>query len=65
MVDYVVPFDADNPAGVILTIRPDVLVKGGDYQREDIVGRDIVPEVLVAPLVEGVSTSRLIERMRK
>lgn len=61
-VDFVVPFGEDTPFQVIRNIKPDVLVKGGDYTPETIVGADAVPEVYVAPTVQGVSTSTLLDR---
>jgi D-beta-D-heptose 7-phosphate kinase/D-beta-D-heptose 1-phosphate adenosyltransferase len=67
-IDAVVIFSQDTPLELILTLRPDVLVKGGDYTPETIVGR---PEVLswggavrVIPFVPGRSTSSLIARIR-
>lgn len=64
VVDFVVYFDEYTPYGVINTIRPDVLVKGGDdYNLENIVGADIVPEVIVAPPVDGLATSNFLERI--
>lgn len=64
-VDYVVVFDEDTPHDVLRRIRPDVLVKGGTYTRQEVVGREVVEsyggEVTVVGMVEGVSTSRLIE----
>jgi D-beta-D-heptose 7-phosphate kinase/D-beta-D-heptose 1-phosphate adenosyltransferase len=59
-VDFVVSFDEDTPLNVIKAINPDVVVKGGDYSLETIVGADIVPEVHIAPTIEGVSTSNLL-----
>ncbi|HEU4402530.1 MAG TPA: D-glycero-beta-D-manno-heptose 1-phosphate adenylyltransferase [Candidatus Polarisedimenticolia bacterium] len=65
-VDYVVPFDAPTPARLIQALRPDVLVKGGDYRPAQIVGRDTVEagggRVVVVPLRRGHSTSGLIHR---
>jgi D-beta-D-heptose 7-phosphate kinase/D-beta-D-heptose 1-phosphate adenosyltransferase len=67
-VDAVVIFSQDTPLELILTLRPDVLVKGGDYILDGIVGR---PEVLswggqvhIIPFVPGKSTSSLIHRIR-
>lgn len=60
-VDFVVSFDEPTPLKVIEMIKPDVLVKGADYEIQNIVGADIVPEVLRAPIVEGVSTTGFIE----
>lgn len=66
-VDAVVLFDDDTPYNLIKTLRPDVLVKGADYQPEDIVGYDIVTSyggtVTTIPLVEGYSTTNFIERL--
>lgn len=67
-VDYVVIFDEDTPYKIIEKIQPDVLVKGGDYKPEDIVGRDIVEKknglVKVLPYIPGKSTSNLIKRFK-
>lgn len=62
-VDFVVSFDEDTPLEVIKKIKPDVLVKGADYIPGDIVGADIVKEVYRAPIVSGVSTSCLINKL--
>ena len=63
-VDAVVVFDEDTPRGLIGELLPDVLVKGGDYQEEDIVGRETVlakgGEIKIIPYVEGASTSNII-----
>jgi rfaE bifunctional protein nucleotidyltransferase chain/domain len=66
-VDYVTIFDATTPREIIAALLPDVLVKGGDWELDSIVGRDEVEaaggEVLSLPFVEGCSTSDLIERI--
>lgn len=66
-VDWVVAFSEDTPARLVAAIKPDVLVKGGDYQINQIAGSDFVlqngGEVLTIPLVEGYSTTGLIEKM--
>ena len=63
MVDAVVVFDQKTPAQLIRRIKPDRLVKGGDYKPKDVVGRDTVTanggKVVIVPLVEGYSTTRL------
>jgi len=64
MVDYVTLFDQDTPYELIKLIRPDVLVKGGDWRLEDIVGSDLVPETRSLPFVEGISTTDIIRRAR-
>lgn len=67
-VDYVVLFDEDTPLQLIKSVRPDILVKGGDYTRDTIVGADFVEstggEVVVISFVEGYSTTKVINKMR-
>jgi len=68
-VDFVSEFDEDTPYELIKAVRPHVLVKGGDWPPERIVGRDIVEadggRVLSLPLLPGFSTTALIEKIRK
>ncbi|NIR43206.1 MAG: D-glycero-beta-D-manno-heptose 1-phosphate adenylyltransferase [Gemmatimonadetes bacterium] len=68
-VDAVVVFDEDTPAELIAELQPDVLVKGGDYAPDQIVGRQTVEErggrLVIIPYIEGISTSALIERMAR
>ncbi|HXY31142.1 MAG TPA: D-glycero-beta-D-manno-heptose 1-phosphate adenylyltransferase [Gemmatimonadaceae bacterium] len=67
-VDAVTLFDQDTPLELVLALRPDVLVKGGDYTPDTIVGRAEVEgwggTVSVIPLTPGQSTTAIIERMR-
>jgi rfaE bifunctional protein nucleotidyltransferase chain/domain len=63
MVDYVTLFHEDTPYELISLLRPDVLVKGGDWKKEDIVGADIVPDVRSLPYVDNISTTGIIERI--
>jgi rfaE bifunctional protein nucleotidyltransferase chain/domain len=67
-VDCIVLFDEDTPLALIQAVSPDVLVKGADYSREQIVGADWVEShggrVVRVPLVSGHSTSALVERLR-
>jgi D-beta-D-heptose 7-phosphate kinase/D-beta-D-heptose 1-phosphate adenosyltransferase len=68
-VDYVTLFDEDTPLEMIRALRPDVLVKGGDWGVDKIVGREEVESsggrVLSLPYLEGASTSAIIERIIK
>lgn len=68
-VDWVVPFSEDTPARLIEAVLPDVLVKGGDYVPDAIAGADAIRraggEVCVLPLLEGRSTSSLIQRIHE
>jgi D-beta-D-heptose 7-phosphate kinase/D-beta-D-heptose 1-phosphate adenosyltransferase len=67
-VDLVVIFGQDTPLELIRRVRPNVLVKGGDYRRGQVVGRDLVEaqggEVVIVDLVPGFSTTRIVERSR-
>ena len=68
-VDYVVLFDEDTPYRLIDAVQPDILVKGGDYQIDQIVGYDIVKarggEVLTLPFVDGFSSTSIINRLKQ
>ena len=69
IVDYVTLFSEDTPLGLIETLLPDVLVKGGDYTRDTIVGADAVEaaggKVAVIPLTPGRSTTGIVERIKQ
>jgi D-beta-D-heptose 7-phosphate kinase/D-beta-D-heptose 1-phosphate adenosyltransferase len=69
VVDYVTIFDDVSPRSLIGELLPDVLVKGGDYELDQIHGREEVEaaggEVISLPFVKGASTTTLIKRMRK
>ena len=66
-VDYVISFEEETPARVIRELAPDVLVKGGDWAPDHIVGKDVVEAagglVVSLPFAPGQSTSRLIDRI--
>ena len=68
-VDFVVVFDEDTPLDLIARLLPDVLVKGGDWSVDQIVGREEVEaaggKAVSLPYVEGSSTSEIIDRLRK
>ena len=68
-VDYVCVFDDISPRKLIATLLPDVLVKGGDYQLDQIHGREEVEaaggKVISLPFVQGASTTALIQRIKK
>ena len=69
IVDAVVIFEEDTPLNLISTILPDVLVKGGDYTIEQIVGAKEVManggRVVINPIVQGFSTTGIIEKIRR
>ena len=68
-IDYVTFFSEDTPAEIIKEIQPDILVKGGDYSIDEIVGRETVEkgggQVIVVPLIAGRSTSSTIDRVKQ
>lgn len=68
-VDWVTIFDEDTPAELVAAVQPDVLVKGADWAPDRVVGREIVEarggRILLVPLVEGFSTTALVERLRR
>ena len=68
-VDYVVVFPQETPAEIIAFLKPDLLIKGGDYRKEEIVGRETVEagggEVVTIPLSKGHSTKGLLEKIRE
>jgi D-glycero-beta-D-manno-heptose 1-phosphate adenylyltransferase len=68
MTDAVIIFEEDTPLNLVKNLLPDVLVKGGDYTLEQIVGaKEVIAnggEVKIVPVVEGFSTTRIIEKMK-
>ncbi len=67
VVDFVVPFDEDTPLELIKFLEPDILVKGADYEYDEIIGKEIVEKrggrVVRAPLKEDYSTTKLIKKI--
>lgn len=63
-VTAVVEFTEDTPAELLAQVRPDVLVKGGDYRVEELAGREYAGETVILPYVEGYSTTGLVETIR-
>jgi rfaE bifunctional protein nucleotidyltransferase chain/domain len=67
MIDYVTLFDEPTPLALIEYLRPDLLVKGGDWKEESVVGRDAVRSwggrVVIVPMTEGVSTTNIVEKI--
>ena len=68
MVDYVILFEEPDPYRVIKALRPNVLVKGGDWGEDEVVGSDVVKQnggrVELVPYLKGFSTSEIIEKVR-
>lgn len=60
-VDEVIIFDEDTPYELIKSVKPDFIVKGGDYKKEDVVGNDLA-EVLIYNYIDGYSTTNIIKK---
>ena len=65
VVDYLVIFEEDTPLELIKLIKPDVLVKGSDYEGKKVVGQDIAKELILIQFIHGLSTSDTIRRIKK
>lgn len=63
MVNYIIIFQEKTPYSLIKSLKPDVLVKGGDWKKEDIVGSDIAGETYSLPYIKGVSTTKIINKL--
>jgi D-beta-D-heptose 7-phosphate kinase / D-beta-D-heptose 1-phosphate adenosyltransferase len=63
-VDFVVIFDEDTPFDLIKLIKPDMLIKGSDYNDKEVVGQDIVKELKLVQLIDGKSTTKTIKRIQ-
>lgn len=63
-VDAVVGFSEDTPEAILERLRPDVLVKGGDYKKDEVAGRRFAGSVALVPLKKGYSTTALIRRLQ-
>lgn len=67
-VDYVVPFNEETPENLIKIIKPDVLTKGGDWNKKDVVGSDFVKsyggKTVIIPYIKGKSTTNTIKKIR-
>lgn len=63
-VDYVVPFAEDTPYELIKMIKPDVLVKGGDYEGKEVIGTEFAGELKLVDFVDGKSTTKTIEKIQ-
>ncbi len=64
-VDYVVVFDEDTPYDLIKAVKPHVLVKGSDYEGQEVVGQDIADELKLVQFVDDKSTTRTIEKIQQ
>jgi D-beta-D-heptose 7-phosphate kinase/D-beta-D-heptose 1-phosphate adenosyltransferase len=65
VVDFVITFNSSTPYNLIRKIKPDVLVKGGDYRIKEVVGREFAKETVIIPYAEGYSTTSTINQIMK
>jgi D-beta-D-heptose 7-phosphate kinase/D-beta-D-heptose 1-phosphate adenosyltransferase len=63
-IDFIIPFSEDNPFELVRMIRPDYLVKGGDYTKESVIGKEFAKDVVIFNYIEGKSTTQTIQRMK-
>ena len=67
-VDAVIIFEDETPAELIMALQPDILVKGGDYRPEEVVGRETVEkaggQVVILPFLSGYSSTKLIQKIK-
>ena len=64
-VDFVVIFDEETPYNLIKNLKPNILVKGADYQKKDVIGSDLVDEVVLIEYIAGKSTTETINRIKQ
>ena len=65
LVDYVIVFDEDTPEELLKVIKPDILVKGGDYTYDTILGKEFCKEIKIFKTLEGYSTTNIILRSKQ
>jgi D-beta-D-heptose 7-phosphate kinase / D-beta-D-heptose 1-phosphate adenosyltransferase len=64
-VDAVIGFEEDTPAELLSRLKPDVLVKGGDYRKDQVAGREHAGRVAIVPLKKGYSTTSIVKKLRR
>jgi D-beta-D-heptose 7-phosphate kinase/D-beta-D-heptose 1-phosphate adenosyltransferase len=65
LVDYIIVFDEDTPEELLKVVKPDILVKGGDYTYDTILGKEFCKEVKIFKTLEGYSTTNIISRSKQ
>ena len=63
-IDFVIIFDDDTPFELIKNLKPDILVKGGDYKLENVIGREFAKETILIDFVDGYSTTKTIKNIK-
>lgn len=62
-IDYIIMFDDDTPLNILKILEPNILVKGGDYSVDNIIGKEYVKNIIIAPFKNGISTTSTINRI--
>lgn len=65
VVDYITIFNEETPVEILSLIKPDVHVKGGDYNVEDLPEKNVVDKIKLIPLKEGLSTTKIIQKIKE
>jgi len=65
LADFVIPFTEDTPLSLIEKIQPQIIVKGSDYTKENIIGSNIAEQTVIIPIIEGFSATKKIEFLQK
>lgn len=64
-IDYIIPFEEDTPIELMKYIQPTIIVKGGDYTKDSIIGKEYAKEVIIFNYIEGKSTTNTIHKMNQ
>jgi len=62
-IDYIIIFDNDTPLQILSLLKPNLLVKGGDYTKENIIGKEYVDEIIIYDYIDGLSTSNVVKKI--
>lgn len=65
IIDYIIIFSEETPYNILKEIKPDVLVKGGDYKEEEIIGREFSKKTVIVDFINGYSTTTIINKIKK
>jgi D-beta-D-heptose 7-phosphate kinase/D-beta-D-heptose 1-phosphate adenosyltransferase len=64
-IDYIIIFNDDTPYNIIEILKPNILVKGSDYKKEDVIGGNLVDDVILFDYIQNKSTSLIVKKIKK
>jgi D-beta-D-heptose 7-phosphate kinase/D-beta-D-heptose 1-phosphate adenosyltransferase len=64
MVDYIILFDEDTPYTILSDLRPKIMVKGGDYEKDQVIGSEFAQQVALFNYIENTSTTNMIQKIK-